>query len=98
MPGLSPQGNLPFAPNRTFDMWSQSPTRQRPVFARSTSRGRRARFSSRAPSIFLPSSAVRATTHSVGEKLGVFAVAALVLVVVVGGAFAAGYLIGRVLL
>ena len=33
-----------------------------------------------------------------GEKLGVFAVAAVVLVVVVGGAFAAGYLIGRVLL
>jgi len=32
------------------------------------------------------------------EKLGVFAVAALVLVVFVGGAFAAGYLIGRVLL
>ena len=41
---------------------------------------------------------MRATTHNVGEKLGVFAVAALVLVVVVGGAFAAGYLIGRVLL
>jgi hypothetical protein len=41
---------------------------------------------------------VRARTHSVNEKLGVFAVAALVLVVVVGGAFAAGYLIGRVLL
>jgi hypothetical protein len=34
----------------------------------------------------------------VRDKLGVFAVAALVLVVVVGGAFAAGYLIGRVLL
>jgi hypothetical protein len=34
----------------------------------------------------------------VSEKLGVFMVAALVLVVVVGGAFAAGYLIGRVLL
>jgi hypothetical protein len=34
----------------------------------------------------------------VREKLGVFAVAALVLVVVVGGAFGAGYLIGRVLL
>ena len=33
-----------------------------------------------------------------GEKLGIFAVAALVLVMVVGGAFAAGYLIGRVLL
>jgi hypothetical protein len=32
------------------------------------------------------------------EKLGVFAVAALVLLVVVGGAFGAGYLIGRVLL
>jgi hypothetical protein len=34
----------------------------------------------------------------VGEKLSIFAVAALVLVVVVGGAFAAGYVIGRVLL
>jgi hypothetical protein len=34
----------------------------------------------------------------VREKLGVFAVAACVLIVVVGGAFAAGYLIGRVLL
>jgi hypothetical protein len=46
----------------------------------------------------LPSSALRATTRSVGEKLSIFAVAALVLVVVVGGAFAAGYVIGRVLL
>jgi hypothetical protein len=34
----------------------------------------------------------------VSEKLGVFAFAAVVLVVIVGGAFAAGYLIGRVLL
>jgi hypothetical protein len=34
----------------------------------------------------------------VGEKLSIFAVAALVLVIVVGGAFAAGYVIGRVLL
>jgi hypothetical protein len=34
----------------------------------------------------------------VSEKLSIFAVAALVLVVVVGGAFAAGYVIGRVLL
>jgi hypothetical protein len=41
---------------------------------------------------------MRATTHSVSEKLGVFAFAAVVLVVIVGGAFAAGYLIGRVLL
>ena len=41
---------------------------------------------------------MRATTHSVSDKLGVFAFAAVVLVVIVGGAFAAGYLIGRVLL
>jgi hypothetical protein len=34
----------------------------------------------------------------VSEKVSIFAVAALVLVVVVGGAFAAGYVIGRVLL
>jgi hypothetical protein len=39
-----------------------------------------------------------APTHSVGEKLGVFAFAAVVLAVIVGGAFAAGYLIGRILL
>jgi hypothetical protein len=32
------------------------------------------------------------------EKLGVFAFAATILVVIVGGAFAAGYLIGRILL
>jgi len=41
---------------------------------------------------------MRATTHSVSDKLGVFAFAAVVLVVIVGGAFAAGYLIGRILL
>ena len=40
--------------------------------------------------------AVRA--HSPGEKLGIFAFAIVVLVVIVGGAFAAGYLIGRILL
>jgi hypothetical protein len=34
----------------------------------------------------------------VSERLGVFAFAAVVLVVIVGGAFAAGYLIGRILL
>jgi hypothetical protein len=34
----------------------------------------------------------------VGEKLGVFAFAIAILVVIVGGAFAAGYLIGRILL
>ena len=41
---------------------------------------------------------MRATTNSVRDKLGVFAFAAVVLVVIVGGAFAAGYLIGRILL
>jgi hypothetical protein len=40
----------------------------------------------------------RPRTHSVTDRLGIFAVAALVLVVIVGGAFAAGYLIGRILL
>jgi hypothetical protein len=39
-----------------------------------------------------------APTHRRSEKLGVFAFAIGVLVVVVGGAFAAGYLIGRILL
>jgi hypothetical protein len=38
------------------------------------------------------------TTHSPGEKLSIFALAALVLVTVVGGAFAVGYLIGRMVL
>jgi hypothetical protein len=37
-------------------------------------------------------------THTTGEKLGIFAFALLVLVLIVGGAFAAGYLIGRTLL
>jgi hypothetical protein len=41
-----------------------------------------------------------ATTAHKGpaEKLPIFALAAIVLVVVVGGAFAAGWLIGRMLL
>jgi hypothetical protein len=34
----------------------------------------------------------------VGEKVSVFALATFVLVLIVGGAFAAGYLIGRILL
>jgi len=34
----------------------------------------------------------------VSEKLGVFAFAIAILAVIVGGAFAAGYLIGRILL
>jgi hypothetical protein len=36
--------------------------------------------------------------HTTGEKLGIFTFAILVLVVIVGGAFAAGWLIGRTLL
>jgi hypothetical protein len=36
--------------------------------------------------------------HTPREKAGIFAFALLVLVVIVGGAFAAGYLIGRTLL
>jgi hypothetical protein len=34
----------------------------------------------------------------VSEKIGVFAFAIAILVVIVGGAFVAGYLIGRILL
>jgi hypothetical protein len=36
-------------------------------------------------------------THSPGEKLSIFALAATVLAIVVGTAFAAGWLIGRML-
>ena len=39
-----------------------------------------------------------APVHRLSDKLSVFAFAAGVLVVIVGGAFAAGYLIGRILL
>jgi hypothetical protein len=39
-----------------------------------------------------------ATAHSLGDKVSVFALAFFVLVAIVGGAFAAGYLIGRILL
>jgi hypothetical protein len=41
---------------------------------------------------------VTAATHRGSEKLGVFAFAIGALIVIVGGAFAAGYLIGRILL
>ena len=39
-----------------------------------------------------------ATVHSLGDKVSVFALAFFLLIVIVGGAFAAGYLIGRILL
>jgi hypothetical protein len=37
-------------------------------------------------------------SHSVGERISVFAFAVFLLVAIVGAAFAAGYLIGRMLL
>ena len=40
----------------------------------------------------------RATVHSRTDRVSVFALAFFVLAVIVGGAFAAGYLIGRILL
>jgi hypothetical protein len=39
-----------------------------------------------------------ATVHSLGDRVSVFALAFFLLAVIVGGAFAAGYLIGRILL
>jgi cytochrome b len=39
-----------------------------------------------------------AATHNPGGKASIFALAAVVVAVVVGGAFAAGWLIGRMLL
>ena len=39
-----------------------------------------------------------ATTYNAGEKLSMFALAALVLAAVIGSAFAAGWVIGRILL
>jgi hypothetical protein len=39
-----------------------------------------------------------APTHSLGDRVSVFALAFFVLALIVGGAFAAGYLIGRILL
>jgi hypothetical protein len=36
------------------------------------------------------------TPHSAGERLSIFALATLILVTVIGSAFAAGFLIGRI--
>jgi hypothetical protein len=36
--------------------------------------------------------------HTIGDRISVFALAAFLLVAIVGGAFAAGYFIGRMLL
>jgi hypothetical protein len=97
MPVPSRQGTSPTGRNRISDMSSPFLTRAKPEPRRFASRGRRGPSSSRAPSIFWQSS-VAAATHRGSEKLGVFAFAIGVLVVIVGGAFAAGYLIGRILL
>src|ERR1051326_5299628 len=97
MPARSRQGTSGPGRNRTFDMSSPSLPQASPEPRRFGGRGGRERSSSRAPSIFWQSS-VNAATHRGSEKLGVFAFAIGVLIVIVGGAFAAGYLIGRILL
>jgi hypothetical protein len=74
------------------------PTRAGLAARRSRWQARGAPSSSRARSIFLQSSVTPATVHSLGDRFAVFALAFFVLVVIVGGAFAAGYLIGRILL
>ncbi len=74
------------------------PIRRRLGVVGSHSRGPTAPFSSRALFIFLPSSVPVTRPHSVGERLSVFALAVFFLVSLVGVAFAAGYLIGRMLL
>src|SRR6266550_3040106 len=98
MQELSGQGTSPPAPNRTSSMSSRSLIPSRRDAGRSSSRGPRGPLPSRAPSIFWQNSVAMAPTHRVSDKLSVFAFAAVVLLVIVGGAFAAGYLIGRILL
>ena len=75
-------GRGPRRPRRTVlrAMSRPFPIRSRPGPARWPLRARKGPCSSRAPSIFLPSSVAAATTHSVGEKLSVFALATFVLV------------------
>src|ERR1051326_5990486 len=92
------QGSLPPAPNPISGMSTLFPTPTPPGRGRSASPARKGRSSSRARSIFLQSSVDPAATHSLGANVSVFALAFFVLVVIVGGAFAAGYLIGRILL
>jgi hypothetical protein len=56
------------------------------------------RCSSRVPCTFWRISVPPTATHSPGEKLSIFALATTVLATVVGAAFAAGWLIGRIVL
>ena len=76
----SRQGTSPPAPNRISAMSRPFQIRSRPGTVRWPSRAPKGPSSSRAPSIFLPSSVAAATTHSVSEKLSVFALATFVLV------------------
>ena len=85
-------------PNGTSSMSRPSSIRPRLGAARVPSRARTGPSSSQAPSIFLRTSVSPGRPHTVSEKAGVFALAAFVLLAIVGGAFAAGYVIGRMLL
>src|SRR3954447_4307673 len=98
MPARSRQGSLRPAPNRTSTISTPFPTPTPPGPTPARSRGLRGPSSSRARSIFWQSSVNPATVHSLGDRVSVFALAFFVLAVIVGGAFAAGYLIGRILL
>ena len=98
IPAPCPQGNSLPAPNGTSTMSRPSSIRPRHGAAHWPWRAQTGPSSSRAPSIFLATSVAPARPHTVGEKVSVFALAAFVLVAIVGGAFAAGYLIGRMLL
>ena len=84
-------------PNRTSTVSNPTPT----LAAPSTGLERGRPSSSLGRSISLPISAARTRTGgmaSVGERLSVFAFAAFVVLAIVGIAFAAGYLIGRIFL
>ena len=84
-------------PNRTSTVSNPTPTLTAP--SGGLERGRLSW--SRARSTSLPISAARTRTGamaSVGERLSVFAFAGFVVVAIVGIAFAAGYLIGRIFL
>ena len=98
MHALCRQGSSLPAPNRISSMSTHFPTRTRPAGGPASSPGPAEPSSSRARSIFWQSSVTPATIHSPRDRASVFALAFFVLIVIVGGAFAAGYLIGRILL
>src|SRR5207244_12161096 len=96
-PELSTRRNWPAAPNRTSTVSNPTQILKAPFVGPAAA----GPFWSRAPSISLPISAATTRTRamaSVGERLTVFAFAAFVVLAIVGIAFAAGYLIGRIFL